>query len=104
MGIDIYWENERGERLAVLPDGGHLVIRFLPDPDAKEFPCLRFVDPSGDTFFNQAQIGEMVWELERLLALKNKYDSKVERHLRDTLEFARKALGHCHTHIKFCGD
>jgi hypothetical protein len=39
MGINIHWEDERGERLADLPDPGFLVMRFLPPFDAKEFPC-----------------------------------------------------------------
>jgi len=104
MGINIHWEDERGEQLAALNDSDYLVARFLPHYDAQEFPCLRFVDPAGDTVFNQAQITQLVWELERLAALKYKHDPKVERHLRDVLEFVRKAVGHCHTYIKFYGD
>jgi hypothetical protein len=104
MGINIHWEDERGEKLADLPDPGFVVQRFLPPCDATDFPCLRFVDPAGDTVFNQAQISQLVWELERLSALKYKHDPKVERHLLDVLEFVRKAVGHCHTYIKFYGD
>jgi hypothetical protein len=52
MGIDLRWEDEKGNILAELPDGNFLVEKFLPHFEDKEFPCLRFVDPSGDTTFN----------------------------------------------------
>lgn len=102
MGIDVRWEDERGERLAELTDPGFLVARFLPPLDAREFPCLRFVDPAGDTVFNQAQIAEVVRELERLSA--KRHEPRVEAHLRSVLEFVRKAVGQTHTYIKFYGD
>ena len=102
MGINIRWENERGESLAELCDPGFLVMRFLPPFDASEFPCLRFVDPAGDTVFNQAQIAEVVHELERLSAKHR--DPRVEAHLKAVLEFVRHAVGKTHTYIKFYGD
>ena len=102
MGIDVRWENESGELLAELSDPGHLVRRFLPPFDASEFACLRFVDPAGDTVFNQAQIVEVVHELERLSAKHR--DPRVEAHLNAVLEFVRQAVGKTHTYIKFFGD
>ena len=104
MGIDLRWEDEKGDRLADLPDPGHLVRRFLPSPEATEFQCLRFVDPAGDTLFNQAQITQLVQELERVLARKHKYEPRVEAHLRAVLEFVQQAVGQTHTYIKFYGD
>jgi hypothetical protein len=79
MGIDLRWEDEKGEQLAELGDPGCLVARFLPPFDARDFHCLRFVDPAGDTVFNQAQIEEVVRELERLLA--KRHEPRVEAHL-----------------------
>lgn len=102
MGIDLRWENESGEQLAELPDPGYLVARFLPPFDSPDFPCLRFVDPAGDTVFNQGQISQVVWELERLSM--RSHDPKVARHLQAVLEFVRKAVGQTHTYIKFYGD
>jgi hypothetical protein len=102
MGIDLRWEDERGEQLAELGDPGHLVGRFLPPSDSTDFSCLRFVDPAGDTIFNQAQIKELVWELERL-STRN-HDPRVARHLQAVLEFVRQAVGKTHTYIKFYGD
>ena len=102
MGINIHWEDERGEQLSQLLDPGHLVRRFLPPFDATDFPCLRFVDPAGDTVFNQAQITQIISELERLSA--GRHDPEVRRHLQVALEFVRRAAGKVHTYIKFYGD
>ena len=104
MGIDLRWENEKGEPLAELGDPGFLVARFLPPFDARDFHCLRFVDPAGDTVFNQAQITQLVWELERVMARKQKFEPRVETHLKAVLEFVQQAVGQTHTYIKFYGD
>lgn len=102
MGIDLRWENERGEPLVVLGDREFLVRRFLPPYDSPDFPCLRFVDPAGDTIFNQAQISQLVLELENLTA--RKHEQKVEQHLQAVTKIVRQAVGKPHTYIKFAGD
>src|SRR6185436_10214940 len=99
---DLRWENERGEQLTELLDTNSLVERFLPHFEAQDFPCLRFVDPYGDTVFNQFQITQVISELERLSA--QKHEPEVERHLRAVLEFVRQATGKVHTYIRFYGD
>ncbi|MDR3459260.1 MAG: hypothetical protein P4N60_17660 [Verrucomicrobiae bacterium] len=101
MGIDLRWEDERGEQLAVLPDDG-FVEQFLPPEDSPDFPCLRFVDPYGDTVFNQPQITQLLLELESLSA--QKHEPAVERHLRAVLAFVRKAAGSGHAYIRFYRD
>ena len=102
MGINVHWEDERGQRLAQLLDPDFLVEKFLPPFDAPDFPCLRFVDPAGDTVFNQPQIRQVISELERLSG--GRHDPQVQRHLRAVLEFVRQAAGKVHTYIKFYGD
>lgn len=66
MGIDLRWEDEKGEHLTELPDRGCHVARILPDFESSDFLCLSFVDPAGDAVFNQPQIAQVVWELESL--------------------------------------
>src|SRR5262245_52699483 len=102
MGIDLRWENERGEVLGELPDGGALVERFLPAFESADFPCLRFVDPYGDTVFNQFQIEQVTQELEALAG--RQHEPEVDRHLRAVLDFVRAARGQVHTYIRFYGD
>jgi hypothetical protein len=40
MGIDLRWEDEKGNTLAELPDGNFLIEKFLPDFEDKEFPVF----------------------------------------------------------------
>lgn len=60
--------------------------------------CLRFIDPAGDATFNQLQIPVLVEELE---AWANSDPAAAIRHV---MNFARGALGHVHTYLKFIGD
>lgn len=91
MGIDLRWEDENGNPLAELADPGALVERFLPHLESKDFPCLRFVDPYGDTVFDQLQIPQVVTESEKLL--EQPPEPEVERRLRAALEFVGRARG-----------
>ena len=102
MGIDLRWEDESGNQLGELLDPRALVGRLLPDFEAQDFPCLRFVDPCGDTVFNQFQIRQVVAELERLS--EQRHEPEVERHLGAVLEFVRHASDQVHTYIKFYGE
>jgi hypothetical protein len=102
MGIDLLWEDENGNAIGELGDPGSLVERFLPGLDAEDFPCLRFVDRYGDTVFNQAQIDQVIIELERLA--RKWREPKVEQHLKAVLDFVAKARNQVHTYIKFYGD
>jgi len=88
--------------LAELLDPDSLVEQFLPDFTSPDFPCMRFVDPYGNTVFNQFQIRQAVSELERLLA--QKHTPEVEQHLRAVLDFIRQAQSKVHTYIWFYGD
>jgi hypothetical protein len=102
MGIDLRWEDERGKPLAELLDPKMLVECFLPDFGDQDFPCLCFVDPYGDTVFNQHQITQLISELETLSGKKR--EPEVERHLQAVLEFVRQTAGKTHTYIRFYGD
>jgi hypothetical protein len=101
MGIALHWEDENGNRLGELLDISEAVQKFLPDCDTTEFPCLRFVDPYGDTVFNRLQIPQLITELETLL--RQKHEPEVDQHLRAVLDFVRQDHG-VHTYLRFYGD
>ena len=65
MAIDIEWQYERGRMLARYegPAIDRRVWSLFPTCGS----CLRFIDPYGDTVFNQAQIGELAAELDAML-------------------------------------
>jgi hypothetical protein len=80
-----------------LPDPRNLVpklVALLPDSR-----CLGFVDPYGDTTFNQAQLPVLITEIEEALAIAE--DPDVKTHGSAVLKLARKASSEVHTYLKF---
>jgi hypothetical protein len=66
MGIDVELQDERGSTLARVGDPGSVLVQVLPDENDASFVCLRFIDPYGDTTFNQHQVRVLIGELERV--------------------------------------
>jgi hypothetical protein len=76
MGIDVRVETESGEVQDEVLDDNNLTEKLLPDREDGTSPCLRFVDPFGDTLFNQIQIPLLITELEKRLRGSAKPDLK----------------------------
>lgn len=102
MGIDARIETESGELIEELLDIDNLLERLLPDYNDETSICLRFVDPYGDTIFNQGQLPVFIRELS--LAIEGAADSSAKAHGRKLIGLAEKASGQVHTFLKFVGD
>ena len=102
MGIDVCIESESGELIEELPDTYSLVKELVPDPEDKSSICLRFIDPYGDTTFNQNQIPVLISELAA--ALESPISYKAKEHGKKLLSLAERANGRVHTYLKFIGD
>jgi hypothetical protein len=102
MGIDARWENEQGTARETLDDPHNLVARFLPDHTDVGFAYLRFVDPYGDTVFNQLQLPQLLEELRSLA--ERPFDAAIHSHLGALVALVQKASGEVHSYIRFQGD
>ena len=102
MGIDVRVETESGEVQDEVLDSANLTEKLLPDREDGTSPCLRFVDPFGDTLFNQIQIPLVVAELEKRLRGPAKPD--VKAHLESILKAVKATLGEGHTYVRFSGE
>ena len=102
MGIDVRVESEDGEPEAELGDPDGLTERLLPPLDDTSYSCLRFVDPYGNTSFNQRQLPILIEELEPAVAACS--DSAVMAHGRKLIRLAAQASSEVHTYLKFYGD
>jgi hypothetical protein len=102
MGIDVRVETESGEVQDEVLDDANLTDKLLPDREDGTSPCLRFVDPFGDTLFNQLQIPLVIGELEKRLRLTTKAD--VKAHCEALLSLLRAARGEEHTYVRFSGE
>jgi len=101
MGIDAELQTEDGETIQDVGDPQSLLQRLLSFHDERS-SCLRFVDPYGDTTFNQRQIPVLITELEK--AIQSSSDTEAKRHGSRVLELVKKATDEPHIYIKFIGD
>jgi hypothetical protein len=102
MGIDARTQGERGDKICELLDPKSLVPRLLSSIATEHSVCLRFVDPYGDTYFNQLQLPMLLRELEA--AVRACRDPEVLAHGEKLLALAASAVDEVHTYVRFIGD
>lgn len=104
MGIDVAIVDENHEHGQQIDDPHQYLTQLAMDSWLKleESICLRFIDPWGDTVFNQAQIPVLLAELEQAHAQETNPDIKA--HLDRVFHLVSLAKGQVHTYIKFLGD
>lgn len=103
MGIEVAWVNENHEPIQVVEDmQGHLKAFLTSDLPALPPTCLRFVDPWGDTVFNQAQIPVLLAELREVASASAQ--PELRAHLDKVVGLVQRSLEQMHTYIKFIGD
>lgn len=101
MGIDAKLQTEDGRTLQEVFDPEDMLQRLIPFNNETSV-CLRFVDPYGDTTFNQLQIPVLIKELQE--AIQNSKDSEAKKHGNKVLELTKKAKDEPHFYVKFVGD
>jgi hypothetical protein len=104
---ELQWEDEGGNLIEAFAGSFNAssAIQSLAQSSVAlthDTRCLQFIDPYGDTTFNQLQIPKLIEELEAL-SLNCQTDEQ-RRKLEAVIEFVRKAKGETHTYIKFYGD
>lgn len=103
MGINAAWVNENHQPKQVVFDPRQCLARLANSTWPKsETICLRFVDPYGDTVFNQAQIPLLLEELRE--AERTQGDIELKEHLGKVVRLVEKAVAQIHTYVKFIGD
>lgn len=85
------WRVTRGPRLDVR------LVEHAPTASC----CLRFIDPWGDTTFNQQQIEVLFEELQPLAEVAT---PDVRMQAEALVRFISRARGVVHTYVKFIGD
>ena len=103
MGIDVVWEDERGESLGEVGDPNMLLSRFATRrvTAVPGSMCVQFLDPAGDACFNQMQIPVLVQELR--VARGALGDPSLVAHLDRVISLAERA-NELHTYLWFKGD
>lgn len=102
MGIDAYIESESGDQIKQCLDSENRLSELLPDPNDGSSYCLKFIDPYGDTVFNQVQIPILIRELTNAINHVKILEAKAFGE--KLLQLVREAEGQVHTYVKFYGD
>ena len=92
--VDVYLRDERGNTLDAAGGDG-VVEKVLPSIDDPLSPCLRFVDPYGDTVFNSLQARVLAVELRASVE-----GTSVER----IASLADRCATGTHLYLWFVGD
>jgi hypothetical protein len=104
----LQWEDESGGLIEAHIDGIWLVFEMMPqgalEGPLKESFCLQFIDPYGDTTFNQLQIPVLISELKSLHQAEHCQKHEKLHEFEGVISFIEKARGQVHTYIKFYGD
>jgi hypothetical protein len=89
MGVDLYLEDEQGTKLDEVLDPNGFISLMLLLPGYETTVLLRFIDPYGDTVFNQLQIPVLIREFEAVRDLLT--DDIIDKRAQQNLDDARKA-------------
>jgi hypothetical protein len=102
VGLDARWRDEQGSDLGAVTDPQMVFSRHIQSSLWSETRCLQFIDPYGDTVFNQRQIPVLVRELESSEIAVT--DAAIKQQICDVVRLLKSAEGHTHTYAWFIGD
>ena len=104
MGIDTALITEAGDRKQEVLDSQQCLTRLATTrwPELHHTKCLQFIDPWGDTVFNQNQIPYLLAELRTDATEQQEQD--VLAHLEAVILLVEQAVDQMHTYIEFIGD
>jgi hypothetical protein len=99
MGIDVRLETERAEPLGepVLDQPGYLAQALATARGS----CVGYIDPYGNTIFNQLQLPVLIAEME---GLQMTLPSHLSGHVSKVLDLLRTGVARPHVYARFIGD
>ena len=101
MGIDAIRQTEDGIAIQEVFDPSSLFQILIPFDDETSV-CLRFIDPYGETIFNQIQIPILLKELQ--IAISNCRDERARKHGAKVMRLIQDSGRGPHVYIRFVGD
>jgi hypothetical protein len=102
MGLGIELQDERGGILSSTSDPKNLLSNLLPRLSDKSSLMLRYIDPFGDSVFNNLQMDQFLVEWAEV---SSKVQTAEERKLVSTIEaMAQRVRDEVHLYLKFIGD
>ncbi|WP_116108162.1 hypothetical protein [Lewinella sp. IMCC34191] len=94
MAYSVFYEDEKGNPIAAFK--GEIKIDYFASIHEKQFKVIHYLDPYGDTTFNQLMLKDLLSDLHRIW--------RQDHRLESLIEFIEKNRGETHTYLKFYGD
>lgn len=102
MPMKISLKNEAGQVIDSVTDTKKALRKLLPNFDNKEYCCLRFIDPYGDTIFNNLQMMIFLDEWNQLLEkAEHQEEKEIMLQIKD---LAARCQAGTHLYLWFLGD
>ena len=102
MAMTFRLQDEDGEKIDEVHDPLGLIVSYLPLLSDQSFHCLRFIDPYGDTYFNQMQIETFLAEWDRTF---DKVQEEAAKRLSlEIKSLAQRCKQEPHLYLRFLGD
>jgi hypothetical protein len=101
VGVNVFWRDEQGTDLGQVLDPQMSFSSYVQSTGRSETNCLRFIDPYGNTVFNQSQIPVLIRELESRMATA---DPGMQQQISSVIRLLKKAERQIHTYAWFIGD
>jgi hypothetical protein len=101
MGVNVYIEDERGERLRAVTDPQKCLKTKL-DNVGPSVRLLQYVDPYGDAVFNYLQAPDVLFDLDTLM--EQDTDASALRQLANVREIVALVGRSRHLYVRFSGD
>lgn len=102
MPIKVILQNIDGtRRINSVVDGDGGLNKCLPIGD-RTFQMLQFIDPYGNTVFNQKQMPQLLDELQLLISRSR--DDQLKSLLEGVQKLARECQSANHLYLRFVGD
>lgn len=101
VGYRVVWQDGHGVERATFEKPGYDTRLAQPDV-IQGTKCLQFVDPYGDTIFNQLQLPVFIEELEAVVERAG--EANLAGSVGELVRFLRACQGHIHTYVKVVGD
>jgi hypothetical protein len=102
VGIDVKRETEFGEQESVVLDPRALMPALLSRCRDRQWRLIQYIDPYGNTVFNQLQIPELLDELNALRAFAGSEDEQT--FLGAVIDLIEGTKNQVHTYVRFFGD
>jgi len=101
LPIKVVLQDIRGCATDQVLDPNCLLQRIWPIADGS-FPLLQYIDPYGNTIFNQVQMGQVLKELEILSSKTNEGDETLL--VSKVRTIAQRCRDNPRAHLRFVGD